>query len=101
MSTEPSYIEVDDAEDAVRLRFLGSPVRMNGHDIEPGAAERTDFVFACRIYRTVSGIPLAGVEVADVCLTATIGSPTSQLPCGRGSIGGARAVDYDAAQTAR
>ena len=57
VTTEPSYIEVDDAEDAARLRFLGSPsVRVNGHDIEPGATGRTDFVFACRIYRTDSGM---------------------------------------------
>ncbi len=31
-------------EEAARRRFLGSPsVRVDGRDIEPGAAERTDF----------------------------------------------------------
>ncbi|MHB8659534.1 MAG: DF family (seleno)protein [Solirubrobacteraceae bacterium] len=40
-------------EDAERLRFLGSPsVRVNGHDVEPGADLRETFVFACRVYRT-------------------------------------------------
>jgi hypothetical protein len=43
-------------EDAERLRFLGSPsVRVNGHDVEPGADLREAFVFACRVYRTPTG----------------------------------------------
>jgi len=43
--------------DAERLRFLGSPsVRVNGHDVEPGADERTTFVFACRLYQTPLGL---------------------------------------------
>ncbi|MGH7187690.1 MAG: DF family (seleno)protein [Burkholderiales bacterium] len=43
-------------EDAERLRFLGSPsVRVNGHDVEPGADLRERFVFACRVYRTHTG----------------------------------------------
>jgi hypothetical protein len=42
-----------------RLRFLGSPsVRVNGHDIEPGADERATFRFACRVYET--GLGLSG-----------------------------------------
>ena len=32
---------------------------MDGRDIEPGADERTEYVLACRIYRTDEGI--AGV----------------------------------------
>lgn len=44
-------------EDVERLRFLGSPsVRVNGHDVEPDADERTEFVFACRVYRTPLGL---------------------------------------------
>jgi hypothetical protein len=40
-----------------RLRFLGSPtVRVNGHDVEPGADERTTFMLACRVYETPSGL---------------------------------------------
>ena len=43
-------------EDVERLRFLGSPsVRVNGHDVEPGADVRDTFMFACRVYRTPLG----------------------------------------------
>ncbi|HET9102720.1 MAG TPA: hypothetical protein VFN55_05150 [Solirubrobacteraceae bacterium] len=43
--------------DAERERFLGSPsVRVGGHDIEPGADERTDYGLKCRLYRTESGM---------------------------------------------
>ncbi len=45
------------AKDAERLRFLGSPsVRVDGHDVEPGADKREKFVFACRVYRTPLGL---------------------------------------------
>jgi hypothetical protein len=44
-------------QDVERVRFLGSPsVRVNGHDVEPGADERTTFMFACRVYETPSGL---------------------------------------------
>jgi hypothetical protein len=46
-------VEVHDADAAVALRFLGSPtIRVDGHDVEPGADARTEYVFACRVYRT-------------------------------------------------
>ncbi len=49
-------VEVTDPEAAVKLRFLGSPtVRVNGVDVEPGAAERRDFAYSCRIYRRDGG----------------------------------------------
>ena len=45
------------AEDVGQLRFLGSPsVRVNGHDVEPGADGRDTFIFACRVYRTPLGL---------------------------------------------
>ncbi|MGH3065932.1 MAG: DF family (seleno)protein [Gaiellaceae bacterium] len=54
-------VEVEDADDAVELRVLGSPtIRVDGRDVEPGADEGTEYVFACRIHRTSSrmaGIP--------------------------------------------
>ena len=54
---ELELVEVPDAEAAVQLRFLGSPtVRVEGRDVEPGAEERSDFVFSCRIYRTERGL---------------------------------------------
>ncbi|MFZ1155900.1 MAG: hypothetical protein WAN93_13465 [Solirubrobacteraceae bacterium] len=60
-----------DAE-AQRERFIGSPtIRINGHDIEPGADERTDFGMKCRLYRTTSG--LAG-QPQDELLQAAIRS---------------------------
>lgn len=61
---EIDLVEVADADAAVRLRFLGSPtVRVDGRDVEPGAGERGDFVFSCRVYRSergFSGQPAAG-----------------------------------------
>jgi hypothetical protein len=48
--------EVRDVEAAQEHRFLGSPtVRIDGHDVEPGAEERADYVHACRIYRGEHG----------------------------------------------
>jgi hypothetical protein len=54
---EIELVEVPDAESAARHRFLGSPsVRVDGRDVEPGAEERRDFAFSCRIYRGESGV---------------------------------------------
>lgn len=48
--------EVASPEEAQTHRFLGSPsIRINGHDVEPGADERTTFMVACRVYRTEKG----------------------------------------------
>jgi hypothetical protein len=53
---EPELLHVETIEDAERERFLGSPsVRIDGHDIEPGADGRTDFGLKCRLYRTAAG----------------------------------------------
>jgi hypothetical protein len=53
---EIELVQVPDPEAAVMLRFLGSPtVRVNGVDVEPGAEERRDFAFSCRIYRSDGG----------------------------------------------
>ena len=57
-------IEVRRPEDAYRMRFLGSPsIRIDGHDVEPGADDREQFEYACRVYRTDAG--LAGQPAAD------------------------------------
>jgi hypothetical protein len=54
---EIELVEVADPEAAVALRFLGSPtVRVDGLDVEPGAEERRDFAFSCRIYRGERGV---------------------------------------------
>lgn len=57
VDAEVRVIDVPDAEAAERTRFLGSPtIRVNGHDIEPGADERKDYVHSCRVFRTESGL---------------------------------------------
>jgi hypothetical protein len=55
---------VETPESARRERFLGSPtVRVNGVDIDPSAAERSDFGIRCRIYRSTEGVsPLPPVH---------------------------------------
>jgi hypothetical protein len=46
---------VETPEQADALRFLGSPtVRVDGHDVEPGAATRSDYGLKCRLYRDAS-----------------------------------------------
>ena len=59
LALEPriQLIDVPDPEAAIRERFLGSPtIRVDGRDVEPGAEERRDFVFACRVYRGERGL---------------------------------------------
>ena len=60
-STDVELVRVDDVEAAERERFLGSPtVRVDGEDVEPGAAARSDFGLKCRLFATpdgVSGVP--------------------------------------------
>jgi hypothetical protein len=48
---------ISDERAARRERFLGSPtVRVDGHDVEPGASERRDFGMTCRLYATANGL---------------------------------------------
>jgi hypothetical protein len=70
---EIELLEVADPESAVALRFLGSPtVRVEGVDVEPGAEERRDFAFACRIYQSDGGASEQPAEswVRDALLEA-------------------------------
>ena len=56
VDAEVRTVRVVDSEDAERKRFLGSPsVRVDDVDVEPGAEGRTDYVLACRVYRTGGG----------------------------------------------
>jgi hypothetical protein len=56
VSPDLRLIEVETPEAAEGLRFLGSPtIRVEGNDVEPGADERTEFQYACRVYCTPSG----------------------------------------------
>jgi hypothetical protein len=48
---------VESPEAAERDQFLGSPtIRVDGRDVEPGAADRSDFGLKCRLYRTEAGL---------------------------------------------
>jgi hypothetical protein len=48
---------VETVEDAERERFLGSPTpRIDGEDVDPGAAGRREFGLDCRLYRTAEGV---------------------------------------------
>lgn len=57
-------VEVKTPEEALELRFLGSPsVQVNGVDVEPSARGRTDFGFCCRTYNG-KGVPQRELVVA-------------------------------------
>ena len=57
-------VPVRSHDDAVRLRFLGSPtVQVDGVDIDPAARKRTDFAMACRLYGS-AGVPSAEMVAA-------------------------------------
>ena len=44
-------------EQADARRFLGSPsIRVDDHDVEPGADTRRDYAFSCRLYATPAGL---------------------------------------------
>ena len=61
-------------EEAKRLRFLGSPtVRIDGSDIDPTAADRSDFGLQCRVYAV--GGHLDGAPPTDWILSALRGEP--------------------------
>jgi hypothetical protein len=48
---------VADPMQAERERFLGSPtVRVDGRDVDPGAADRADYGLRCRLYATAEGL---------------------------------------------
>ena len=49
IAAEVREIDVETAEDAVRLRFLGSPtIQVDGVDIEPARTNDTSFGMSCR-----------------------------------------------------
>jgi hypothetical protein len=65
--------EVETLEDAVRLRFLGSPsVQVDGVDIEPAARATTAYAFACRTYDG------DGVPPRRLFVEALVGGATSR-----------------------
>lgn len=53
-------IEIADAADATRYRFLGSPsIRIDDQDIDPDARTHQDFGLICRTYPGGTRIPAA------------------------------------------
>lgn len=56
LDPEIRLVNVPDPETAERLRFPGSPtVRVSGRDVEQAAETRSQYMLACRIYRTERG----------------------------------------------
>lgn len=50
-------VRVHDTDEALRLRFFGSPtVHVNGEDVDPAVRGRVDYSFSCRMYGR-SGLP--------------------------------------------
>jgi hypothetical protein len=48
---------VESDEAAQQERFLGSPtLRIDGVDVDPGAAQRADYGLTCRLYSTPDGL---------------------------------------------
>jgi alkylmercury lyase-like protein len=53
---EIRLVNVPDQEAANRLRFLGSPtIRVDGVDVDPLTAQRSDYALSCRIFTTERG----------------------------------------------
>lgn len=66
---------IPSAEAAEAERFLGSPsLRIDGVDVDPGAASRDDFGLKCRLYHTPDG--LRGVP-PDAWILAALGRARS------------------------
>ncbi len=83
LDAEIEEIEVCGAEDAMSLRFLGSPsIQVDDVDIEPGTRRRSDFGFACRTYDG------AGLPPKDMLVAAVQGDIYSA----DGGAGGSKAV---------
>jgi hypothetical protein len=53
---EVAYVEVNDSEEASRVRCLGSPtIRVNGVDVEYGEREPEEYSAGTRYYNTPDG----------------------------------------------
>ncbi len=51
LAVQVEAVEVSSSDDAVALRFLGSPtIQVEGLDVEPPARLRSDYGFSCRMY---------------------------------------------------
>jgi hypothetical protein len=78
--TDVELVQVEDAEAAVKTRFLGSPtIRIDGEDVEPGADDRTDFGLKCRLFATPDG--LRGMPADEWVLRALERARTPSQAC--------------------
>ncbi len=66
---------IETSSEAEAERFLGSPtVRVDGLDIDPGAARRRDFGIKCRLYETADGLgPLPPERLITAALDRAAG----------------------------
>src|SRR3954453_10007452 len=70
---------VESDEAAQRERFLGSPtLRVDGVDVDPGAAGRTDYGLKCRLYPTDEGLRGAPPDAWVLEALARAASSTSR-----------------------
>lgn len=87
LAADPVLVPVLGDDDATARRFLGSPtVRVDGADVEPSAALRTDFGLRCRVYpvgRELEGAPpTAWIAAALRGELAEVAPPAARgLPC--------------------
>ena len=66
-------VEIGSVAEAQHLRFPGSPtIRIDGRDVETGAAARGDFALSCRTYGG-SGVPPR--EWIEAALRSALGAP--------------------------
>src|SRR5690348_2050737 len=60
-NAEIQVLDVADQQAAERTRCLGSPtIRIDGRDVEPGAAQRVAYTHSCRLYpggQSLRGLP--------------------------------------------
>jgi hypothetical protein len=64
VESEIKLVEINDDEEAQRLRFPGSPtVRVDGRDLFP-VPEREDWRLGCRVYATPEGLRSLGTRSA-------------------------------------
>ena len=78
---ELRLVNVPDQEAATRLQFLGSPtIRVDGVDVDPLAAQRSDYALSCRIFSTAHG-PAGQPEerwVPDALATSGRAEPSAE-----------------------
>jgi hypothetical protein len=85
IAEQPQLMRVESVEHAEREHFLGSPtLRIDGYDVDPGAADREDFGLKCRLYRSDSGI--AGIPPDDWILKAVENARSSSPGTARGAV---------------